>query len=138
MERINVENAYDWQTENYSWRCANFQRFISVTVYHTVEFELFNRCTLLLRCYSATVFLTGSSIPFNFWSWTWSYKCNTSDGFLTVSSFTYTVYAPIVENCTFFLIDILKKYSKLMFITSFTWICSATKIMHNLWSIFQR
>lgn len=35
-----------------------------------------------------------------------------------------------------FLNDILKKCLKSMFITSFTWISSATKLMHNLWSIF--
>lgn len=83
----NVKNF----TENYSCWCAHFQQFIPEAVNNTVVLELFNSCTILLWCYSATVFLAGSNIPFCFGSWTGVHDCHTVNGFLTVSILAFTL-----------------------------------------------
>lgn len=77
-------------TKNYSCRRAYFQRFISVSVDHTVVLELYNRSTILFWCYSATIFPTSSNVPFCVWSWTRFYDCHTVDGFLAVYIVTFT------------------------------------------------
>lgn len=75
-------------TENYSRGCADFQRYIPVTVDYTVVYKLVNIWTLLSGCYSATVLPTGRSVPFCFGRRTGSHGRHTLYGFLTVSVLT--------------------------------------------------
>lgn len=75
-------------TENYSRGCADFHRYIPVTVDNTVIYKLVNSWTLLSGCYFATVLPTGRSVPFSFGRRTGSNDRHTVYGFLAVSVLT--------------------------------------------------
>lgn len=131
--------VYDWNTENYPWRYANFQRFIYVTVYYTMVTKHINRCTSLLWCYIATIFLMGSNIPFTLWSWTWCHQCYTSDGFFAVSSFTFVhLHRKIVhfvsDHCFFLHLTYIQDHC-LLLTPLITWSCSSKIIKQIFWPI---